>query len=495
MDAARQLAQLRERLRELVAGGHDERLGGAGSAWIWARDRAGAGCRARRGAAARRRAGRARDAAARRRPLRRCAAARRAAREPRLGLGVELLVLDGDGGRGAHRVDELGVVVERRVVDEQRGRSAVDLDRRRRTAGRRRRERRPAVRRARRRSRPAPRRATTSSGSPSVRRQRVLERRAAHGPQVPEQLREPGARQPGAEQLAGVARREAELAPARRARRPRAWRTRAHLRVRPSAARGTGGPHLAVRVPVGDQPGDLQLLRRERARPCVATGLAGVRRSRAARRAARSAQPVAPSCSNAAQRRAQMVAGARGRSPPCSPSSRTVRARSNRRGRSPRAAASASASPAAGFGRQRARGSGRRAPAPTVGAPGCANARTWPTAARASRRAPGEHAASTRSGRRQQGEVRMPDTRASGPPTPCRWTRRFLAPAAAQLEQRRGPIRRSRSRTRRRWRARVRSPPRPRRGTRPRRRCSRRTRPAWRGGCSPRSEGRPRGPA
>ena len=40
--------------------------------------------------------------------------------EPRLGLGVQALVLERDRRRGADRLDQLGVVVERRVVDERR---------------------------------------------------------------------------------------------------------------------------------------------------------------------------------------------------------------------------------------------------------------------------------------------------------------------------------------------------------------------------------------
>ena len=60
-----------------------------------------------------------------------------------MGLGVQVLVLDRDRGRGADRLDELRVVVERRVVDERGDLAPVALDRHDRpvAAGRRQRDR------------------------------------------------------------------------------------------------------------------------------------------------------------------------------------------------------------------------------------------------------------------------------------------------------------------------------------------------------------------
>ena len=100
-------------------------------------------------------------------------------REPVLGLGLQPRVVERDRGRGGDGLDELGIVVERRVVDEHPELAAVALDRRRRTVATRRGRRRPAVRRRRcrsarpardRRGRAVDRRASWRGPPPAARR-------------------------------------------------------------------------------------------------------------------------------------------------------------------------------------------------------------------------------------------------------------------------------------------------------------------------------------
>ena len=57
----------------------------------------------------------------------------RSSREPILGLGLQARVVERDRGGGGDRADELGIVVERRVVDQHRQLAPVALDGRRRT--------------------------------------------------------------------------------------------------------------------------------------------------------------------------------------------------------------------------------------------------------------------------------------------------------------------------------------------------------------------------
>ena len=130
VDAARELAQLLERVGELVARGRREllRLGGVAPD-VGAehpqleRERdeplLGAVVQVALEPAALGVAGRD-DALARRLHL----------GEPGLRLRQEALVLEGHRRRGAHRLDHLRVVVERRVVDDRRHLAAVALDRR-----------------------------------------------------------------------------------------------------------------------------------------------------------------------------------------------------------------------------------------------------------------------------------------------------------------------------------------------------------------------------
>ena len=196
MDAARELAQLLQRLAScslaVVTSASAEEGSRRMPAWIRRSCSASAtsrccapSCRLR---SSRRRSAspaatiRCRDA---------CSSASRAC-----DLGVQVLVLQRDGGGGADGLDELGILVERRVVDERGDLAAVALDGGDRAVA--------AVGRQDDRVAVAvdvrvPLREPVGHHERRIAerpRQRVLERAAAHRPQVAEQLRQAGARQP-----------------------------------------------------------------------------------------------------------------------------------------------------------------------------------------------------------------------------------------------------------------------------------------------------------
>ena len=202
MDAARELAQLLQRLRELVAG-RVQRAASASAGslrmrlWIirsWsATDTSRCCAPSWRLRSSRRRS--ASPAATMRSREARSSASRSC------GLRLQARVVERDRRRGRDGADELRIVVERRVVDEHRELAPVALDRRRDTVAAGSRAARPAVRGRRCRSaRPAPGTPGRGSGSPSTLASPASSRAPRSVLELAEEVREAAAREPGAQQ-------------------------------------------------------------------------------------------------------------------------------------------------------------------------------------------------------------------------------------------------------------------------------------------------------
>ena len=199
MDAARQLPQLLERARQLVAGRGDEQLGG-GRVGVDPAPRQPQLQGERDEPLLRAVVQVALDPAALGVPGRHQALARGAQlREALLGLHVQPLVLDRDRRAGSDGLDHLRIVVERGVVDDRRHPAPVVVDVRDRPVGVRRRDR---HRRAARVQVALGARLPVGEHEPGIperARQRGPQRFAAHRSQLCEQLGQPAAREPRAQ--------------------------------------------------------------------------------------------------------------------------------------------------------------------------------------------------------------------------------------------------------------------------------------------------------
>ena len=205
-------------------------------------------------------------------------------REPVLGLGLQPRVVERDRGRGGDGLDELRIVVERRVVDEHPELAAVALDRRRRTVATRRgqRDRLSAAVDV-----GALARHAIGQDEPWI-AERLGEPRlqphAAQRAELAEEIREPSAREPGAQQAPEQRGRDREQ---RRVQDPE---ERDHGRARRAGVVSAGGVQHAAQAPAQARQ------QRSPARPRGRTP-ARADHERDARATRRSGRPAGPSSS------------------------------------------------------------------------------------------------------------------------------------------------------------------------------------------------------